>query len=88
MNETIILEIGREAIWTMFLVSAPLLAVGLIIGLVVALLQALTTIQDSTLTFAPKVVGMLVTLLLALPFMLTTLIEFTQHLFDRIAQGG
>ena len=88
MNETVILEVGREAIWVMFLISAPLLTVGLVIGLVIALMQALTSIQDSTLTFAPKVVAMLVTLLLALPFMMTTLIEFTQRLFDRIAQGG
>jgi flagellar biosynthesis protein FliQ len=54
----------------------------------VALLQALTTIQEMTLTFVPKIVAMLLALVLFLPFMLTTLIEFTQRLFERIAQGG
>jgi flagellar biosynthesis protein FliQ len=54
----------------------------------VALLQALTTIQEMTLTFVPKIVAMLLALVLFLPFMLTTLIEFAQRVFERIAQGG
>lgn len=88
LNEITVLELGREATWVMMLVAGPLLVVGTVVGVVVALLQALTTIQEMTLTFVPKVVAMLLALVLFLPFMLTTLIEFTQRLFERIAQVG
>ena len=88
LNEIAVLELGREATWVMMLVAGPLLIVGTVVGVVVALLQALTTIQEMTLIFVPKIVAMLLALVLFLPFMLTTLIEFTQRLFERIAQGG
>ncbi len=88
LNEITVLELGREATWVMMLVAGPLLVVGTVVGVVVALLQALTTIQEMTLTFVPKIVAMLLALVLFLPFMLTTLIEFTQRLFERIAQVG
>jgi flagellar biosynthesis protein FliQ len=88
LNEITVLELGREATWVMMLVAGPLLVVGAVVGVVVALLQALTTIQEMTLTFVPKIVAMLLALVLFLPFMLTTLIEFTQRLFERIAQVG
>lgn len=88
LNEITVLELGREATWVMMLVAGPLLVVGTAVGVVVALLQALTTIQEMTLTFVPKIVAMLLALVLFLPFMLTTLIEFTQRVFERIAQGG
>jgi flagellar biosynthetic protein FliQ len=84
LNEITVLELGRESTWVMMLVAGPLLLVGTLVGVIVALLQALTTIQEMTLTFVPKIVAML----LFLPFMMTTLIEFTQGLFERIAQGG
>ena len=88
MNEIAVLEIGREATWMLLLISAPLLVVGTVVGVAVALLQALTTIQETTLTFVPKIVAMLVAMVLFLPFMTTSLIEFTQRLFDRVVAGG
>lgn len=88
MTETVLLELSREATWMMLLVAGPLLAVGLVVGLGVALFQALTTIQEASLAFVPKMVAMLLALVLLLPFMMTTLIEFTQRIFGRIAQGG
>ena len=87
MNETAVLEIGREATWVLLLVAAPMLIVGTLVGIAVALLQALTTIQESTLTFVPKIVAMMLAMILFLPFMTTSLIEFTQRLFDRIVAG-
>ena len=87
MNETAVLEIGREATWVLLLVAAPMLIVGTLVGIAVALVQALTSIQESTLTFVPKIVAMLLTMILFLPFMTTSLIEFTQRLFDRIVAG-
>lgn len=88
MNEAVILEIGRDATWVIFIVAGPLLAVGTAVGLIVALLQALTTIQEASLTFVPKIAAVLLSMLLLLPFMMTTLIEFTRRLFDHMAYGG
>ncbi|MFO1118809.1 MAG: flagellar biosynthetic protein FliR [Rhodospirillales bacterium] len=67
--------------------AAPMLIVGTLVGIAVALVQALTSIQESTLTFVPKIVAMMLTMILFLPFMTTSLIEFTQRLFDRIVAG-
>ena len=88
MNETAILEVARDATWMLLLIAAPLLIVGTVVGVVIALLQALTTLQETTLTFVPKIIAMLVAMVLFLPFMTTSLIEFTQRLFDRIVVGG
>lgn len=88
MNEIAVVELGREATWIMFVVAGPLLLVGTVVGIVIALVQALTSIQESTLTFVPKVAAMMLALVVLLPFMMTTLIDFTQELFGRIAQGG
>jgi len=64
-----VLDVARDAIETLLLVSAPLMLVGLIVGVVVSLFQALTQIQETTLVFVPKIIAIFVALLLALPFM-------------------
>ena len=87
MNETAVLEIGREATWVLLLIAAPMLIVGTLVGVAVALVQALTSIQESTLSFVPKIVAMMLAMILFLPFMTTSLIEFTRQLFDRIVAG-
>jgi len=69
-------------------VGAPLMFIALAVGLVVALFQALTQIQEMTLTFVPKIIVIFISLLLLLPFMISTLMTFTQQMFDRIATGG
>jgi flagellar biosynthetic protein FliQ len=84
MNEAAVLEIGREALWVVLLIGGPIMIAGLIIGLLISLFQALTTIQEMTLTFVPKILVIFVTIVLFLPFMMTTLIEFTRGLFDKI----
>ena len=63
------LDVARDAIWTIVVVSSPLMIVGLVVGVVVSLFQALTQIQEQTLVFVPKILAIFVTLLLALPFM-------------------
>jgi flagellar biosynthetic protein FliQ len=64
-----VLDIARDAIFTLVLASAPLMLVGLVVGVVISLFQALTQIQEMTLVFVPKILAIFVTLLLALPFM-------------------
>lgn len=68
--------------------SMPVLAVALGVGLVIAFIQALTQIQEMTLTFVPKIVGIFFVLMLAMPFMFKQLNGFTDKLFDMIANGA
>ena len=64
-----VLDVGRDAIVTLVLVAAPLMLVGLIVGVAVSLLQALTQIQETTLVFVPKILAIFLAMLIALPFM-------------------
>ncbi|MFZ0609638.1 MAG: flagellar biosynthesis protein FliQ [Xanthobacteraceae bacterium] len=64
-----VLDVSRDAIKTLLLVSAPLMLVGLVVGVAISLLQALTQIQETTLVFVPKILAIFVALLVALPFM-------------------
>lgn len=88
MNEVAVLEIGREATYMILKTAGPVMMAGMIVGLAISLFQALTTIQEMTLTFVPKILVILIAIVVFLPFMMTTMIEFTQTLFDRIAAGG
>jgi len=72
----------------MLKIGAPTMMVALVVGLVISLFQALTQIQEMTLTFVPKIVAIVAALLLFMPFMLSSLTGFTQGLFDRIASGS
>ena len=87
MTQIDVLEIAQGALWVILMVSGPIMMAGLMIGLVIALFQALTTIQEMTLTFVPKIIIIFVAIVVFLPFMMTTVIEFSMTLFDRIAQG-
>jgi flagellar biosynthesis protein FliQ len=64
-----VLDVARDAIVTLLIVAAPLMLVGLIVGIAISLLQALTQIQETTLVFVPKILAIFVALLIALPFM-------------------
>jgi len=78
------IELGRQALMIAFLVAAPMLATGLIVGLTVSILQAATQIQEQTLSFIPKIVGMMAALFIFLPWMLTTVRGFAQQLIEGI----
>ena len=82
-----VLDVARDAIWTIVLVSSPLMLVGLVVGVVISLVQALTQIQEMTLAFVPKILAIFVTLLLALPFMADVLHGHMMRLSARIAAG-
>lgn len=84
MNEAEVLDIAREAIWVLIKVSLPLMMVALFVGLVVSLVQALTQIQEMTLAFVPKIMAVFIASLLFLPFMMRSLIIFTEMLFDKM----
>ncbi len=88
MNEAAVLEIGRNGVWVVLKLAGPIMLSGLLIGLAIALFQALTTIQEMTLTFVPKILVIFVSLILFLPFMITTLVEFAHQLFDVMVSLG
>jgi flagellar biosynthetic protein FliQ len=81
------LDVARDAIWTIVIVSSPLMIVGLVVGVVVSLFQALTQIQEQTLVFVPKILAIFVTLLLALPFMADALQSHMMRISSRIIGG-
>jgi flagellar biosynthetic protein FliQ len=83
-----ILDIARDAIFVLLLMAGPILAVGLSIGLVIAFFQALTQIQEMTLTFVPKIIAIFLTLLLMFPFLGQTMNSFMGRLMERIVSGG
>ena len=88
MNAPEVIDIGREAIYALLKMGGPIMAIALVVGLVVSLFQALTQIQEMTLTFVPKIIVIFLAVLVLLPFMISTLTTFSQGLFERIASGG
>jgi flagellar biosynthetic protein FliQ len=88
MTATDVLDVAREAILVMLKVGAPILLLALIVGLAIALVQALTQIQEMTLTFVPKIIVIFLSLLLLMPFMMATMVGFGQSLMDRIVALG
>ncbi len=88
MNEEITLEVAREAILVTLQVAAPLMLIAMVIGIVIALFQAMTQIQEMTITFVPKIVVIFIGMLVLLPFMLRTLTSFTERMMDRIISLG
>ncbi|MEJ0009737.1 MAG: flagellar biosynthesis protein FliQ [Alphaproteobacteria bacterium] len=84
MDANEIVGITREGIRILMLIATPMMVTALVVGLTVSLVQALTQIQEMTLTFVPKLIAMLFVMMLTLPFMLQTLQDFTNGLFERI----
>ena len=83
-----VLDIAREGIWVLIIVSSPMMIVGLLVGVVIALFQALTQIQEMTLVFVPKILAIFVTLLVALPFMGQVMTGYMNRIVEMIVIGG
>ncbi len=79
-----VVDVAVDALFATLLASAPLMAVALVVGVGVSLLQALTQVQEMTLTFVPKLVAMFVTAIVALPFMISVIVDLGEELFSRI----
>lgn len=85
MESIDVINTVRDGIWVLMLISAPMMLTALVVGLAVSLVQALTQVQEMTLTFVPKILAMLLVMMLTLPFMLQSLQDYTEDLFARIA---
>ena len=88
MNELEAIEIGRQAITVVLTMAVPVMGIALLVGLIIALLQALTQLQEMTLVFVPKIIVVFAALAFLLPFMLTTISEFMIGLGDKIIGLG
>ena len=85
MSEDIVINLGQDALRTLAMLSAPLLLGTLVVGLIVSIFQALTQINENTLTFVPKMVVVAIILILVGPWMLDVMSSYTINLFDSIA---
>ncbi len=88
MTEAAIFDVLRQGLWVAVMISAPLLAIALIMGVIVGLFQALTSVQEMTLTFVPKVGAMLAVFWVSMSFMTTTLVAFFQDQVIPMIAGG
>ncbi|MCP5405271.1 MAG: flagellar biosynthesis protein FliQ [Pseudomonadaceae bacterium] len=77
-------DVSREAVMTLLIVGGPLMMVALVVGILVALFQALTSIQEVTLTFVPKILAVFLVMIVVMPFMASRIGSFTQDLFARM----
>ncbi|ESR26789.1 flagellar biosynthesis protein FliQ [Lutibaculum baratangense] len=82
-----VLDVARDGVWTLIRMSTPLMVVGLVVGVSVALFQALTQIQEMTLVFVPKIIAMFLALLVALPFMSEALASYMARITEYIVAG-
>jgi len=87
MNERDALDIVQQAIWTIIVASGPAVAAAMLVGIIIALLQALTQIQEMTLTFIPKIVAILVVVAISGSFMGAHIYTLTEALYSRIERG-
>ncbi len=88
MNEAQVMDFAREAVFTMLKVATPIMVVGMIVGLAISLFQALTSIQEMTLTFVPKILIVFTSLLILLPYMFEVMQHFMESVADRIVGIG
>ncbi len=87
MDVGAVADVSREAVYTLVLMSAPILIVALVMGLLISLFQALTQIQEATLTFVPKIIAVYFSMIVILPYMYTKLSIFMDHIVQRIISG-
>jgi flagellar biosynthetic protein FliQ len=84
MDATAVFTAGQQGLWMLLMVSAPLLLIVLVVGLVVSVFQAATQINEATLSFVPKIIAAVVVLAIAGPWMMTTLVEYLQRVLQSI----
>jgi flagellar biosynthesis protein FliQ len=84
MNQDMILKLAKDTLQVTLMVSSPLLVISLVVGLIVSIFQVVTSIQDMTLSFVPRVIAVFVTFLLAFPWIMNILLAFTAQLYGHL----
>jgi flagellar biosynthetic protein FliQ len=85
MNEQIVIDIARQALWIIIKVSAPILIVSMVIGLIISILQTVTSIQEQTLTFVPKLIGIFLVIMISGNWIMGEIRDFTVELFSNFS---
>lgn len=85
LSTGIVIDIAREALWLIIKCSAPLLIVSLVVGLTISIFQTITSIQEQTLTFVPKILSIFITLIIAGGWIMENIITFMNHLFENFS---
>ena len=88
MDQVAVLEISREVFIVILKTGGPIMAAGLVVGLLIAIFQTLTSIQEMTLTFVPKIIIIFGAVIVFMPFMINAILVFSRSLYDRIAVMG
>ncbi len=88
MSPELVIDLGREAVETVFLIASPMMFSGVVIGLIVSVFQAATQIQEQTLSFIPKIVAVLGALVLCAPWIMDVMISFTKHVLTSMLISG
>lgn len=84
MNDIMVLNLVRDAFYYVLLISGPILLVSLVVGLLISIFQAATTISEQTLTFVPKIIAVFITIVLLVPFIIEKMKTFTAQVFNLI----
>lgn len=84
MTPVEVVDIGRDALYLLLRCALPILLVAMIVGVVIGLLQAVTQIQEMTLTFVPKIIAVFLTIIIVMPYIITNIMDFTEELNARI----
>ncbi len=88
MTDLLVIKIMRESLMTVLIVSAPILGVGMFVGLVISIIQTTTSIQEQTLTFVPKIIAIFLTIILLGSWMIRVLVNYTNNIFMLIEKIG
>jgi flagellar biosynthesis protein FliQ len=88
MTDVTVIKILRESLMTILIVSAPMLGIGMLVGLIISIFQTTTSIQEQTLTFVPKIVAIFLSLVVFGAWMIRTLVNYTNHIFMMIEKIG
>ncbi len=84
LDTALVIELGREALWVAVLISGPLLAIALVVGLIIGIIQAATSINEMTLSFIPKLAALVIVLIGLGSWQISVLVDFTRRIYERI----
>lgn len=84
LDTALVIELGREALWVAVLIAGPLLGIALIVGLIIGIIQAATSINEMTLSFIPKIAALVAVLVLVGSWQVSVIVDFTRKLYERI----
>ncbi|KAB3531370.1 flagellar biosynthesis protein FliQ [Alkaliphilus serpentinus] len=85
MNEAVVIELAQQTLYTILILSAPMLGIGLLVGLIVSIFQATTQIQEATLAFIPKIIAIFAAVVIFSPWLLSVILNFTTKLFNNMS---